>query len=250
MPLRSYMERRAGIIKGVLIAAIVVSLLVLIRTLPADRAIDVLKSNVDGLGVWGPIAFGAAYVVATLAFVPGSALTLAAAPLFGLAQAMATISLASTTAAALAFLIARYVARDKVAQQAQRFPRFKAIDGAIAEGGWRIIALLRLSPAMPFSLGNYLFGLTAIRFWPYVLASWLFMLPGTFMYVYLGHIGSEGLASAAGAEQGKTPAQWVLLCVGLLATIAVTVYVARLSRKALAKQTQMEEQADSKQQFS
>ena len=242
MPIPSHIERRAGLIKGVLIALIVVALLVIIRALPVDRAIDLLKSKVDGLGYWGPLVLGAAYVVAALAFFPGSALTLTAGAVFGLGWGTVTVSLASTTAAALAFLIARYLARDKVAKQAQRFPKFKAIDGAIGAGGWKIIAMLRLSPAMPFSLGNYLFGLTRIRFWPYVLASWLFMLPGTLMFVYLGNISVEGLRSASGAERGKTPAEWALLGVGLLATIAVTVYVTRLSRKALREQTRIEEQ--------
>ena len=175
-------------------------------------------------------------------------MTLTAGAVFGLAWGTVTVSFASTTAAAMAFLIARYLARDKVAKQAQRYPKFKTIDGAIGAGGWKIIAMLRLSPAMPFSLGNYLFGLTAIRFWPYVLASWLFMLPGTFMFVYLGHASTEGLRSAAGGEQAKTPAEWALLGVGLLATIAVSVYVARLSRKALRERTQIEEQTMEKEQ--
>jgi len=245
MSITSHIERRAGLIKGVSIALIIVSLLVLIRELPVDRAIDLVKSKADGLGFWGPLALGAAYVVAALAFFPGSALTLTAGAVFGLAWGTVTVSLASTTAAAMAFLIARYLARDKVARQAQRFPKFEAIDRAIGDGGWKIIAMLRLSPAVPFSLGNYLFGLTAIRFWPYVLASWLFMLPGTFMYVYLGHIGTEGLRSAAGAQRGKTPGEWALLAVGLMATIAVTVYVTRLARKALRQNTRIQEETAS-----
>ncbi len=234
-------QRRSGGIKVACIVLIVIALFVIIRALPVDRAIDLLKSRVDGLGFWGPLALGAAYIVAALAFFPGSALTFAAGAVFGLFWGTVTVSLASTTAAALAFLIARYLVREKVAKQAARYPKFKAIDGAIAAGGWKIIAMLRLSPAMPFSLGNYLFGLTAIRFWPYVLASWLFMLPGTFMFVYLGHIGTEGLRSAAGADQGKTPGEWALLGVGLLATIAVTVYVTRLSRKALRERAWIDE---------
>ncbi len=235
-------REHSGVIKGVSIVLIVIALYMIIRVLPVDRSTDLLKSKVDDLGSWGPIAFGTAYVVAVLAFVPGSAITLAVAAVFGLYWGVVTVSLASTTAAALAFLIARYLARDKVAKQAQRYPKFKAIDGAIGAGGWKIIAMLRLSPAVPFSLGNYLFGLTAIRFWPYILASWLFMLPGTFMYVYLGHIGAEGLRSATGGERGKTPAEWALLGAGLLATIVVSVYVAWLSRKALREQTRIEEQ--------
>lgn len=241
-------RRVSGVIRGVSIVLIVIALFVLVRALPLDRAIDLLKSKVDGLGFWGPLALGGLYVVAALAFFPGSALTLAAGAVFGLVWGTVTVSIASTTAAALAFLIARYLARDKVAKQARRYPKFLAIDSAIGAGGWKIIAMLRLSPAMPFSLGNYLFGLTAIRFWPYVLASWLFMLPGTFLYVYLAHIGTEGVKSAAGAEGGKSPAEWALLGVGLLATIGVTVYVTRLSRKALSEQTRIEEQRTDKEQ--
>lgn len=245
MSITSHMERRKQLIKGVSIALIIVSLMVLFRSLPVDRAIDLIKSKADSLGLWGPLVLGAAYVIAALAFFPGSALTLAAGAVFGLVWGTVTVSLAATIAAALAFLIARYLARDKVAQQAKKFPKFQAIDRAIGDGGWKIIAMLRLSPAVPFSLGNYLYGLTAIRFWPYVLASWLFMLPGTFMYVYLGNIGTEGLRSAAGAERGKTPAEWALLAVGLMATIAVTVYVTRMARKALRDQTNIEGQNES-----
>ncbi len=240
--LSAAIQRRSAIIRTLSILAIVVALFIIVRALPVDRAIDLLKTKVDDLGPYGPIAYGLAYIIAALLFVPGSAMTLAAAALFGLGWGTVTVSLASTTAAALAFLIARYVARDKVARQAQRFPKFQAIDGAIGQGGWKIIAMLRLSPAMPFSLGNYLFGLTAIRFWPYVLSSWVFMLPGTFMYVYLGHISTEGIRSAAGAKQGKTPAEWALMGVGLVATVAVSVYVAKLSKKALKERTQIEEQ--------
>lgn len=234
-------SRRQKWIKWFSIVIIILALFVIIRTLPVDRAIDLLKSKVDSMGFWGPIALGVFYVVAALAFFPGSALTLTAGAVFGLAWGTLTVSLASTTAAGLAFLIARYLARDKVMTHAQRNPKFEAIDGAIGDGGWKIIAMLRLSPIMPFSLGNYLFGLTAIRFWPYILASWIFMLPGTFMYVYLGHIGTEGLRSTANAEQGKSPAEWALLGVGLLATIVVTVYVAKLSSNALRKRTRIEE---------
>ena len=128
-------RRSAGVVKWVSAALIVIALFVLIRALPVDRAIDLLKSKVDGLGIWGLLALGAAYVVAALAFLPGSALTLTAGAVFGLVWGTVTVSLASTTAAALAFLIARYFARDKVAQQARKYPKFEPIDRAIGEGG-------------------------------------------------------------------------------------------------------------------
>jgi uncharacterized membrane protein YdjX (TVP38/TMEM64 family) len=164
--------------------------------------------------------------------------------LFGLWWGTAAVSVASTATAALAFLIARYLARAAVERKAAANPRFAALDRAIGEGGWRIIALLRLSPAVPFSLGNYLFGLTSIRFWPYVLSSWIAMLPGTFLYVYLGWVGGQGLSAVAGDEASRPLGQWILLGVGLLATVVVSVYVTRLARRAIAGQTQIDEAGD------
>jgi uncharacterized membrane protein YdjX (TVP38/TMEM64 family) len=200
----------------------------MVRLLPVENGVRWLTDWVNRLGIWGPIVFAAGYIVAAILFVPGLALTLAAGAIFGLLWGTVIVSIASTIAAGVAFLIGRYVARGAIERQARRYPKFAAIDKAIGEGGWKIIALLRLSPAIPYSVGNYLYGLTAIRFWPYVLASWLFMLPGTFMYVYLGYLGRRSVVGA-----GSTPGQWALLIVGLVATIAVTVYVTYLARKAM-----------------
>ncbi|MFV1958929.1 MAG: DUF547 domain-containing protein [Planctomycetota bacterium] len=220
---------------------ILVNLVLLMRVLPVDRLVEMLAGRVDTLGAWGPVVFGVVYVTAALLFVPGAALTLAVGAIFGLVGGTIIVSIASTTAAALAFLIARHFARDAVVRRAQTSPRFAAMDEAIREGGWKIVALLRLSPAVPFSLGNYLFGLTPVRFVPYVVTSWIAMLPGTLMYVYLGHAGRQGLAAAAGEGRGRTTGEWVLLGLGLLATIVVTVYVTRLARRALRLRTTVTE---------
>lgn len=209
-------------------AVIIFGAVVILRALPTAQFVDLLQRQVATMGIWGPLVFGAAYLIGALLFVPGSALTLAAGALFGLGIGMVTVSVASTTAAGAAFLIGRYIARDKVREVAERKRIFGAIDRAIAEGGWKIVALLRLSPAVPFSLGNYLFGLTPVRFWPYVAASWAAMLPGTFLYVYLGFVGGR-----AAAGETESVWEWVLLGVGLLATVAVTLYITKLARKAL-----------------
>ena len=203
----------------------------LLRALPVETAFLRLESETRALGWLGPVAYGAAYLLAALVFVPGSALTLGAGAIFGPWRGLVVVSLASTAAAAVAFLIARHLARHRVESLARSYPRFRAVDRAIAEGGWKVVALLRLSPAMPFSAGNYLFGLTAVRFWPYVLTSWVAMLPGTFLYVYLGHAGR---VAASGSE--RTPAEWALLGAGLLATVAVTAYVTRLARRGMSRQ--------------
>jgi len=223
-------------IRWLSIAVIVIALLTIMRLLPFNQALDVASDWISALGVWGPVVLGLLYVIATVFFVPGTILTLAAGALFGLGVGFITVSAGSTVGAALAFLIARYVARNKVAEIARHNRKFGAIDRAIGEGGWKIVALLRLSPAIPFNLQNYLYGLTPVRFWPYVLTSWLAMMPGTFLYVYLGHITK----AAVGGDRARTPAEWAMLGVGLLATIAVTVYITRLARQKLNEQVEDE----------
>lgn len=214
----------------------VAAVIVLARTLPLEEGAAALRRWVEGLGAWGPVAFGAIYAAATVAFVPAALLTLAAGAIFGLGAGFATVSLASTAGAGLAFLIGRHLARKRVERMAASNRSFGAIDGAIAEGGWRIVALLRLSPAVPFNLQNYLFGLTRIGFWPYLLTSWIAMMPGTFLYVYVGHL----TGAALGGERARTPAEWALLAVGLAATLAVTLYVTVLARRQLRQRSALD----------
>ncbi len=189
---------------------------------------------VESLGFWGPAAFFAGYVLATLAFVPGSLLTLAAGAVFGLWQGTALVLAAATTGATLAFLVARYVARSSVERRVARNPRFGAIDRAVAAEGRKVVFLLRLSPLFPFNLLNYALGLTRVSFLDYFLAS-IGMLPGTFLYVYLGK-GLGSLAALSAGERVETgPAGLALLGAGLVATIWVTALVTRAARRALAE---------------
>ncbi|ELP31041.1 VTT domain-containing protein [Rhodopirellula baltica] len=219
------------------IAVVVASLLVIIRTLPFDVVTSAMNEWIGSLGWWGPVVLVLLYIIATVLFVPGTILTLAAGAIFGLLVGTIVVSIGSTIGAALAFLISRYVARERVAELAKDNRRFAAIDRAIEEGGWKIVGLLRLSPALPFNLQNYLYGLTPIRFWPYVLTSWIAMLPATFLYVYLGHV----TGAAVGADRERTTAEWAMLAVGLLATIAVTVYVTRLASRKLDEQVDQDQ---------
>ena len=137
--------------------------------------------------------------------------------------------LRATLGATAAFLVGRYLARDAIARKIEKNESFAAIDRAVADEGWKIVLLTRLSPAFPFTLLNYAFGLTRVKLSHYVLASWLGMIPGTVMYVYLGSLINVG----AGHRQLPT-GEWVLYGIGLLATVSVTVFVTRLARKALA----------------
>lgn len=239
--LTSFLVRRAAVIRWSLFALILLAVLLLMRTVPTERLLGAVQVWIDGLGLWGPLALGVIYILAALLFVPGSLLTLAAGAIYGLSLGTIIVSLASTTAAALAFLIARHAARDTVRRKVERSPKLAAVDEAIGEEGWKIVVLLRLSPAVPFNLQNYLYGVMAVRFWPCVLASWVAMLPGTFTYVYLGSLGRT-----AAAGRDTSLAEWALRGIGLLATIAVTVYVARLARNTIRQRTKIE-QSDGRQ---
>jgi uncharacterized membrane protein YdjX (TVP38/TMEM64 family) len=222
-------KTRSSRARWIVLAVVVASLVVATRLLPVAEWLRAFQSWVAHQGVWGGVLYGAVYVVAVLLFVPGSVLTIGAGLVFGLLWGTVIVSIASTVAAALAFLIARYVARRRVEALAKRNEKFRAIDQAVCEQGWKVVALLRLSPLVPFSVSNYLYGLTPVSFGPYVLASWIAMLPATVLYVWLGAAGR----AAAGAERGRSPLEWGLLAAGLAATAVVTVLISRAARRQL-----------------
>jgi uncharacterized membrane protein YdjX (TVP38/TMEM64 family) len=197
---------------------------------------------VAGLGVWAPAAFILGYAVATVAFVPGSAFTLAAGAVFGLLWGTVYAFTGATLGASLAFLVARYVARGWVERKLAESPRLRAVDRAVARDGGKIVALLRLSPALPFNLLNYALGLTRVGFWPYLLACFA-MIPGTLLYAYYGKVFGDVVA-ATGGRAGKSPWEWALLGVGLAATVAATVLITRRARKALAEDLEEADAAD------
>jgi uncharacterized membrane protein YdjX (TVP38/TMEM64 family) len=216
--------------KGIAVGLLAVALLAGVRLLPIVEWLKSFEAWVSGLGPWGAVLYGVLYVVAALLFVPGLVLTLGAGFVFGFVWGIVIVSAAATTAAALAFLIARYVARHRVEKWAKRNVKFHAIDRAIEKSGWKVVALLRLSPLVPFSISNYLYGLTAVRFLPYLVTSWIAMLPATLLYVSLGAAGKS-----VGSGRARSPWEWILLAVGLAATVAVTVLLARLAKEELRK---------------
>lgn len=189
---------------------------------------------ISGLGYLGPIVFILIYILATVLFIPGSILTLGAGAVFGVLSGSVFVSIASTIGAVLAFLIGRYIARGWVSKKIEGNQKFKAIDEAVAREGWKIVGLTRLSPIFPFNLLNYAFGVTKVSLRDYFLASWIGMMPGTVMYVYIGSLASD-LASLGAGGRTKSPAEWTLYIVGLLATVIVTVYVTRIAKKALER---------------
>jgi len=171
-----------------------------------------VRAWLDQLGVWAPIGFVAAYAVLVLLFVPGSVLTMAGGVVFGPIAGTLLSLTGATLGSGLAFLTARYLSADWAARRAgAHLERF--LEGVAAEG-WRFVAFVRLVPLFPFNLTNYALGLTRIRLWPYVAASFVCMLPGTAAYSYLGYSGGAALSGSHEALRSG------LIALAFMATIA------------------------------
>lgn len=207
---------------------LLVAFFLAVRQLPLAGWLDAITEPIRSLGPWGPVAFAGIYIVATVLLIPGSLMTLAAGGLFGVALGGAVVSVASTLSAGISFLLARYLARNRVQHRIAESPKLAAVDEAIGREGWKIVGLMRLTPVVPFGLLNYVCGVTSIPFWKFLLTSWVAMLPGTLMYVSLGAVGKEAVS-----EETASFETWALRVLGLVATIAVTVYTSRLAKKAL-----------------
>lgn len=220
---------------GRLLAGVVITIALLSLGRQLGGHLPEFAEWVDGLGWWGPLIFMAGYVAATVAFIPGSVLTLAAGAIFGLMSGLVYVFIAATVGSAAAFLISRYIARPVIENRIQNNKRFAAIDRAIGRKGLKIVILLRLSPMFPFNLSNYALGLTSVSFTDYVFASPA-MLPGTLLYVYYGKIASD-VAMLAGGVSMRGPAYYAILGLGLVAMITVTTLVTRTARQALREVT-------------
>ena len=224
--------------KRILILLVVVGLGLLLRKLGpvATPYVTDFLDWVDSLGVWAPVVFILGYAVCTVAFVPGSLLTMAGGILFGLWAGTAYVFLGATLGSGSAFLISRYLARRAIEKRLEGNERFALIDRAVGKQGLKIVFLLRLVPFFPFIWLNYGLGLTQVKFRDYLLAG-VGMIPGTFLYVYYG----KAIGSLAALSQGKTAEQgaeqWVFLGLGLVAAIAVTTVITRIARRALAEAT-------------
>ena len=225
---------RRPLVSWALIAAAVLALVVLGRSV--GEYVPRFAAWVDGLGVWGPAVFVVAYAAGVVALVPGSVLTLAAGAIFGLAEGTVYVFVAATLGAALAFLVARHLARSRVERRLMGNEKFAAIDRAVGGEGRKIVFLLRLSPVFPFSFLNYALGLTRVGFADYNLAS-VGMIPGTLLYVYYGKLAGDVAALAGGVAVEKGAGYYSVLLLGLAATVAVTAIVTRTARRALAAAT-------------
>src|SRR6202048_2165442 len=168
-------------------------------------------------GLWGAVLFGLAYIPAAVLFLPASVLTLAAGFICGVVKGTIIVSLGSTAGAAAAFIVARTVGHRWVAGRMARHPALDAVGRAVEGEAFKVVLLTRLSPLFPYNLLNYAFGLSSVRFKTYVLASWIGMLPGTIMYVYLGS-AARSVAALLSGELRRSPGQQAMFAAGLFST--------------------------------
>ena len=183
-------------------------------------SIDAVQARVAGLGSWGPVGFVLLYGIATIACVPGGVFDVAGGALFG-PLAGSLINLAGgTLGAALAFLVARYIAADWVRHRAG--PRMQKVMRNVEKDGWQFVAFVRLVPVLPYTIVNYLLGLTRIPFWHYVLATLVFMAPSTVAYTWIGHAGSQALS-------GNT--NNIRYALAMLAVIAILIFAPQFYKR-------------------
>jgi uncharacterized membrane protein YdjX (TVP38/TMEM64 family) len=218
----------------------------LVLFLPVKGYLYSFLEWVRQIGPWGPALVVLAYILACVLLVPGSLITLGVGFIFGVVEGTLIVSVSSTLGASAAFLLGRTLAREWIQKKVEASPRFRALDEAVKQQGFKIVLLTRLSPVIPFTLLNYSYGLTKISFRDYVLASWIGMLPGTVMYVYLGSTLKDLADLASGNVEGGVATK-ILFWAGLAATVVVTVLITWVARNALRKVTRLENQAEESQ---
>jgi pyruvate/2-oxoglutarate dehydrogenase complex dihydrolipoamide dehydrogenase (E3) component/uncharacterized membrane protein YdjX (TVP38/TMEM64 family) len=233
---------RAGRTRLVALALLAVAVVAAVKLLPVNRWLLSFVGWIRDAGATGMGVFVLAYVVACILLLPGLILTLGAGFAYGVAVGIPLVWVSANLGAAAAFLLGRTLARERIAARVAGNPKFAAIDRAVGREGLKIVLLTRLSPAFPFNLLNYAYGLTRVTFRDYTIGSLVGMIPGTAMYVYLGSLITSVTQLASGAPAGG-PAKQLLTWLGFAATAAVTVVITRIARRALDEATASPEPA-------
>lgn len=225
-PGRARARRRRGIWPLVAAGGFLLAMVVVGRAIDVGSHLEAAQGWTAALGVLAPAAFVVVYVVATLLGVPGMPFTLLSPLLFGVGPAFVVMVVGSAISAALAFLIARYLARDALAERLAGTDGFARLSALVEEHDWAVIPVLRILPIVPFAVVNYGFGLTGISFWRYFGWSELAMVPMNAVLV----LGAGLLFDAT----ARGTASWPLLGAAAAAAL-VLIGLAALGRKTLAR---------------
>jgi uncharacterized membrane protein YdjX (TVP38/TMEM64 family) len=211
--------------KLALIGLVLVGLVLAAREFPLLQWAESFAAWARNFGIIGALIYGVFFGIISILMVPCLPFTIMAGFTFGWFNGVVAVMLGIAIGASFGFLFARYAARGAVSEKIASYPRFNAIDNAIAKDGWKIVGLLRMCP-VPFGITNYLYGLTAIDFWRYMAATMIGMLPATVCFVYLGAFGKQTL------DGPRHPVQYVLGALTLAAMIGVVVILSRIARRS------------------
>lgn len=220
---------KSRLVQWTAVVAILIAICFAWLLLPVDDAIRRFGEWVRDLGFWGMVVFALVYVIVVVVLAPAAAMSIAAGFIFG-TWGIPLVVAAATVGANLAFFLSRHIFREKVRLMVMVRPWFEAVDQAVKDEGWKVVALLRLSPLVPFGLQNYAFGVTAVGSLPYALATFFGIMPGTALYVYLGTMGHVALD---GGEGGNL--KLALLAAGLVASAGAIILVGRRAKAKLAE---------------
>jgi len=225
--------------RPILLLAVVLVIVVLSAKLGVGEKLGALQDWISSLGALGPVVFIVIYAAATVAALPGSALSIVAGAIFGPVLGVITVIFAATLGASLAFLVSRYFARRSIEGWLESSEKFRKLDELTEKHGDIMVAITRLVPIFPFNLLNYGFGLTKVPFKTYVLWSFVCMLPGTILYV----VGSAAVAEAL--REGKVP--WILVAVVAM-ILGIIVVLGKQAKKRLREEepVPVSEQAEEK----
>lgn len=213
-------------------AGVFLLLIFILWLLPLYAYVRGILHWTEGLGLWGAVIIALTYIPASVLLLPGTILTMGAGFVLGVFHGTVAALVGSMLGAVSAFFLGRTIARDWVAERLSGNRRFLVLDRAVADQGFKVVLLARLSPVFPFNVLNYAFGLTGIPFWPYIIASLIGVIPGTLMYVYLGG-GARSFAEIVAKEAQSPSLQQSFFWAGLILTVAAVFYITRIARKAL-----------------
>jgi uncharacterized membrane protein YdjX (TVP38/TMEM64 family) len=205
---------------------VVTAVVVAVRMLPVALWLEQFKAWVEGRGALGYVFYILVYVVCCVFLIPASALTLGAGAIFGVVKGSLVNLAGATLGAAVTFILARTSLRHRVERMAAGSPKFTALDRAIAAEGNKIMWLARLSGFPPFTWVNYVFGLTGVRFGPYVVITLFGIIPGTVAITWAGAAGAAAITGAGNR---------VLLIATAVGALLVSVFVGRIATRAIRR---------------
>lgn len=219
------------IIGGALFVGLILGLLIYFFDL--QQHVKNLLEWIESYGVWAPIVFILLVIFIVLALIPGVLITMGAGFLFGVVLGSVYIIIATTIAAVIAFMLARYFFSKQTVNYLRSHPRLKLLDQLVASEGWKIVFATRLIPFFPFKLSNYIFGITKFKLWDFFIGTFFGIWPITIFNVYVGSITSD--LSTLGATSTRTDIQWIIYISGLVVAIITVIYLSHRARKVLKK---------------